>query len=120
MVTQILAEHAARLRRREVELAPQDLITRHVLETSGANEYQFAIELFRLWVKQKRPLRHVVDEIDRVDPIANQLFQIGQDFFRKRQWDDALRYFQDALRQNPNHFQAHLNMGEVYLGHCSH
>ena len=116
-VIKVLAEHAARarLRRREVELAPQDLITRHVLELTENREYIFAIELFRQWVKQKRSLKDVVDEIDKVDPLAQRLFEIGQDFYKERKWGDAVRYFNDALRQNPSHFRANLLLGETFL-----
>jgi len=114
-VIQVLAEHAARLRRREVELAPQDLITRHVLELTANREYFFAVELFRRWVKEKRSLKDVVDEIDKVDPLAQRLFQIGQDFYKKRDWDEAVRFFNDALRQNPSHFRANLLLGETLL-----
>lgn len=116
-VIKVLAEHAARarLRRREVELAPQDLITRHVLELADSREYIFAIELFRRWVKQKRSLKDVVDEIDKVDPIAQQLFELGQAYYKKREWSDAVRFFNDALRQNPSHFRANLLLGETFL-----
>lgn len=116
-VIKVLAEHAARarLRRREVELAPQDLITRHVLELTENREYVFAIELFRRWVKQKRSLKDVVDEIDKVDPLAQQLFELGQAYYKKREWSDAVRFFNDALRQNPSHFRANLLLGETFL-----
>ncbi len=114
-VVEVLAEHAARLRRREVELAPQDLVTRHVLELTENREYLFAVELFRRWVKEKRSLRDVVDEIDRVDPIAQQLFQLGQDFHKKHEWKEAVRFFQEALQHNSSHFRANLLLGETYL-----
>lgn len=116
-VIKVLAEHAARarLRRREVELAPQDLITRHVLELTENREYIFAIELFRRWVKQKRSLKDVVDEIDKVDPLAQRLFELGEAFHKERKWNDAVRYFNDALRQNPSHFRANLLLGETFL-----
>lgn len=116
-VIKVLAEHAARarLRRREVELAPQDLITRHVLELTDNREYLFAIELFRRWVKQKRSLKDVVDEIDKVDPLAQKLFELGHDFYKERKWNDAVRYFNDALQQNPSHFRANLLLGETFL-----
>lgn len=114
-VINVLEEHAARLRRREVELAPQDLITRHVLEKTQNREYIFAIELFRRWVKQKRSLKDVVDEIDNVNPLAKQLFDLGQAYHNRREWSDAARYFTDALKQEPSHFRANLLLGETFL-----
>ncbi len=114
-VIKVLAEHAARLRSREVELAPQDLVTRHVLVLTENKEYRFAVELFRRWVKQYGKLRSVVDEMDRVDPLAQRLFQIGDEFYQKKEWSEAVRFLQDALLQNSAHFRANLLLAETYL-----
>ncbi|MFW9770407.1 MAG: tetratricopeptide repeat protein, partial [Candidatus Thorarchaeota archaeon] len=114
-ITQILAQHAARLRTREVELAPRDLVRRHVLDSRGDGGFSFAVELFRRWVQQNKPLHVVKDEIDRLDPIADRLFGIGVGFFNRREWEQAARYFQDALNLNPRHFRARLLMGEALL-----
>lgn len=114
-VIKVLAEHAARLRSREVELAPQDLVTRHVLVLTENKEYRFAVELFRRWVKQYGKLRSVVDEMDRVDPLAQRLFQIGDEFYQKKEWAEAVRFLQDALLQNSGHFRANLLLAETYL-----
>jgi len=114
-VIKVLAEHAARLRSREVELAPQDLVTRHVLVLTENKEYRFAVELFRRWVKQYGKLRSVVDEMDRVDPLAQRLYQIGDEFYQKKEWNEAVRFLQDALLQNSGHFRANLLLAETYL-----
>lgn len=114
-VIQVLAEHAARLRLREVEQAPQDLVKRHVLVFSENRKYIFAVEMFRRWIKQKRSLREVVDEIDNLDPIAQKLFLVGQDFYNKHIWIDAKRFFEEALQHNSNHFRANLLLGETLL-----
>jgi tetratricopeptide (TPR) repeat protein len=114
-VIQVLTAHAARLRTREVELAPRDLVNRRVLEVIGEREYRFAVELFCRWVRQNKPLQDVKDELDRVDPLAERLFGIGQGFFRRRQWEAATRYFRDALGTNLRHFRARLHLGEALL-----
>ncbi len=114
-VVQVLDEHAARLRRREVEQAPQDLVTRHLLKFNDNREYIFAIEMFRRWVQHKCSMRAVVDEIDNLDPIAQQLFSVGQGFYRKHDWDEAERFFKEALKHNLNHFRANLYLGETLL-----
>jgi len=113
---QILANHAARLRTREVELtAPRDLVRRRVLDMTGEQEHRFAIELFRRWIHQHRPLRDVKHELDRVDPLAEELCGIGQEFFRREQFKTAARYFRDVLAANPHHFYARLRLGETLL-----
>ncbi|MDY7077929.1 MAG: tetratricopeptide repeat protein, partial [Chloroflexota bacterium] len=113
---QVLAAHAARLRTREVELmAPRDLVRRRVLELTGEQEHRFAVELFRRWVRQNQPLQDVKGELDQVDPLAEELFGIGQEFFRRSQLHASVRYFQDALAANPHHFHARLRLGETLV-----
>jgi uncharacterized RDD family membrane protein YckC len=114
-VIQVLTAHAARLRTREVELAPRDLVKRRVLEVAGERHYRFAVELFRRWARLKKPISVVKDELDRVVPMANRLYEIGLDFFNELDRDTALRYFQDALQHNPRHFRARLHLGETLL-----
>ncbi|MBL8044914.1 MAG: tetratricopeptide repeat protein [Anaerolineales bacterium] len=114
-VIQTITEHATRLRTRDVELAPRDLVKRRVLEASGPREFRFAVEFFRRWVATNKPLREVKDELDQVDPLAEQLFSFGQAFFKRQQWQLAARYFNDALQNNPRHFRARLNLGEAFL-----
>ncbi len=113
---QVLTNHAARLRTREVELvAPRDLVRRRVLDMTGEQKHRFAVELFRRWIRQHKPLQDVKDELDQVDPLAEELFGIGQKFFRRNQLKAAVRYFRDALAANPHHFHARLRLGETLL-----
>ena len=113
---QLLTDYAARLRTREVELvAPRDLVRRRILDMTGEQEHRFAIELFRRWMCQHKPLRDVKDELDRVDPLAEELFDIGYEFLRRNHWKTATRYFRDALAANPHHFRARLRLGETLL-----
>jgi tetratricopeptide (TPR) repeat protein len=114
-VISVLANYAARLRTREIELAPRDLIKRRVLEAAGDRTYRFAVELFRRWVRQNKPLADVKDEIDRVEPEADQMYTIGLTFVKRRQWEQAKRYFEDSLLANPRHFQARVHLGEMLL-----
>ncbi len=114
-VIQVLTEHATRLRTREVELAPSDLVKRRVLEAAGGRDYRFAVELFRRWVTAQKPLREVKDELDQVVPLAEQLFGFGLGFFKRSQWESAARYFRDSLQANPRHFRSRLHLGECLL-----
>ncbi len=113
---QTLADHATRLCTREVELtAPRDLVRRRVLELVEERRYCFAVDLFRRWVRRHKSLETVKEELDRVDPLADELFGIGQEFFRRNQWPAAVRYFRDALAANPRHFHARLRLGETLM-----
>jgi tetratricopeptide (TPR) repeat protein/8-oxo-dGTP pyrophosphatase MutT (NUDIX family) len=66
-------------------------------------------------VRYHKPLREVKDELDRMDPLADQFFEVGQRILRREQPEDALSYFQAALRTNPHHFGARLDLGEALL-----
>ncbi|HET89138.1 MAG TPA: tetratricopeptide repeat protein [Chloroflexi bacterium] len=113
---QTLADHATRLCTRGVELmAPRDLVRRRVLDLVEERKYRFTVELFRRWVRQHKPLGTVKEELDRIDPLADELFGIGQEFFRRNQWKAAVRYFRDALAANPLHFHARLRLGETLI-----
>ncbi|MCX7680913.1 MAG: tetratricopeptide repeat protein [Anaerolineae bacterium] len=115
-VLQTLADHAARLCTREVELrAPRDLVRRRVLELVEEGEHRFTLELLRRWVRRRYTLDDAKEELDRVDPLADELFGIGQEFFRREQWQMAERYFRDALAAYPDHFRARLRLGETLL-----
>ena len=107
-IIEVLATHAARLRTREIELAPRDLVKRHVLDVGGERRYRFAVELFRRWVHKNKPLIVVKDEVDRIDPMADRLFVFGDGFYDARQWEKAAFYFREALNVNPRHFRARL------------
>jgi tetratricopeptide (TPR) repeat protein len=114
-IIQVLTAHAARLRTREVELAPRDLVKRRVLEMAGEREYRFAVEMFRRWARLNKPVRDVKDELDRIEPVADRLYEIGRDYFSRRQWDNAIRFFRDALTAYPRHFRARLYLGETLM-----
>ncbi len=114
-VIQLLTSHATRLHTREVEEAPRRLVHRRILDEVGERNHRFTIELFRRWVRANRPVREVKDELDRVEPRAEQLYQQGRRAFDRRQWETAVRHFRRALAIYPAHFRARLYLGEALL-----
>ena len=48
-------------------------------------------------MRKNKPLTDVKDELDRVEPEAGQMYDIGLTFVKHRQWEQAKRYFEDAL-----------------------
>jgi tetratricopeptide (TPR) repeat protein len=114
-VIHVLTTSAPRLRIREVELAPRDLIKRWVLVGSEKGGYRFAVELVHRWIQLHKPLRDVKEELDRIDPSAEQLFILGMQNFQRGQMEDAIDYFQRAIKANSQHFRARLNLGETLL-----
>jgi tetratricopeptide (TPR) repeat protein len=114
-VTQMLADHAERLRSLVLEMAPRDLVKRRVLKAAGDRGYCFAVELVRCWVARNRPLRKVKEELDQLNPLAEQLYSLGEQRFHQQQWEEAVRHFRDALGENQQHFRARLYLGESLL-----
>jgi tetratricopeptide (TPR) repeat protein len=115
-VINILHDHASRLKIDEVDRAPHYLEERRVLENVGNNEYRFAIDLFRRWISQKYPyLKDVVDEIDRINPLADSKYKVGKLSFDRHEWKEAIRYFKEALDANKDHYRAREHLGKSYL-----
>lgn len=115
VVIQVLANFAPRLRTNEVLTAPRDLVRRRILEKQGRRNYRFSIRLFQIWVSKYKPLEEVKDELDQVNPLADQLFEMGQRYFLRKEWEKAHHHFQEALNENPKHFRAKLKYGESLL-----
>lgn len=111
-VVEVLNQSGVRLVTRELEVAPITLIDWELLtETNGS--YQFTMPIFQRWVSTARPLRRVKDELDRVDPLANGLFQTGQAYYNSGRFDLAEQQLHQALKTNPNHLKARLLLGQV-------
>ena len=109
-----LNQSGVRLVARELEFAPETLIDWEVLiESDGA--YRFAVPLLQRWVLANRPLRRVKEELDRLDPLAETLFQGGQGFYNNSNLDAAEQQLREALKINPNHLKGRLLLGRILL-----
>jgi tetratricopeptide (TPR) repeat protein len=62
-----------------------------------------------------RPLRRVKEELDRLNPLAENLYQSGQGFYGANQLEPAEQQLRQALNINPNHLKARLLLGQVLL-----
>ena len=109
-----LNQSGVRLVARELEFAPETLIDWEVLIESDS-AFRFAVPLLRRWVLINRPLRRVKEELDRLDPLAETLFQAGQGFYNSNNPQAAEQQLRQALNINPNHLKARLLLGQVLL-----
>lgn len=115
VLERILQRSGVRVIIRELELAPQTLIDWDLLEEIEDRTYRFRVELLRLWVVRNKPLARVKEELDRLNPLAEGLYQTGYGYFKNRQLDEAVDQLQQALVANPNHLKAKLLLGRVWL-----
>ncbi len=111
-LTGILQHHGIRILIRELELAPKTLIEWEMLRRT-AGGYGFFTELMRRWVAERKPLPKVKDELDRVNPIADQQYRLGHTYYRLGNLQEAIAPLQAALQVNPNHLKARLLLGET-------
>jgi WD40 repeat protein/tetratricopeptide (TPR) repeat protein len=111
----ILQSQGIRILIRELELAPKTLVEWQMLKEADGG-YKFFVELMRRWVVERKPLAKVKDELDRIVPLADTLYQGAQGFFRRTMTDSAITQLVNALTVNPNHLKARLLLGEIYRG----
>jgi hypothetical protein len=107
-----LRNHGIRILVSELELAPETLVKWEMLRRVEGG-YRFCVELMRLWVSQRKPLVAVKDELDRINPAADTLFQSGKFFYDRRMLDKSENQLREALAVNPNHIKARLLMGQL-------
>jgi len=113
-MVEILNRSGVRLIVRELELAPETLVDWELL-SSVNNGYRFVIPMLRQWVARNRPLRRVKEELDRLEPLAENLFQTGRQLYNLGRSSDAQDQLQHSLRINPNHLKSRLLLGRILL-----
>jgi tetratricopeptide (TPR) repeat protein len=98
---------------RELETAPHLLLEWDIIEPVG-DGFRFRVELLRAWIRLNKPLRMVQDELDRLQPTAENFFSIAKSRISEKNHAEALKFLQDALRENPYHLGAALTLIEIY------
>ena len=113
-IVEILNRSGVRLIVRELELAPETLVEWELL-SSVSDGYRFVIPMLRQWVARNRPLRRVKEELDRLEPLAENLFHTGRQLYNLGQSAEAQGQLQHSLRINPNHLKSRLLLGRILL-----
>ncbi|HNB51249.1 MAG TPA: tetratricopeptide repeat protein, partial [Anaerolineales bacterium] len=111
---QLLRESGVRVVIRELQNAPQLLQDWDLIEPSDGG-YRFRVELFREWILEHKPLSRVQEELDRIEPLAENLYQAAYGFFRNNQLEDAMPLLRQAIGLNPNHARSRQLLAEIFL-----
>ena len=111
---QLLRESGVRVVIRELQNAPQLLRDWDLIEPAE-DGYRFRVELFRRWILEHKPLSRVQEELDRIEPLAENLYQAAYGFFRSNQLEDALPLLRQAIGLNPNHARSRQLLAEIFL-----
>ncbi|MCB0127217.1 MAG: AAA family ATPase, partial [Caldilineaceae bacterium] len=98
----------------ELQDAPRTLQDWDLLEPGKAG-YRFRVELLRRWIVQNKPLARVQQEIDFVQPAAENLFLAAYAFYQAGQLEDALPLLRQVVTLNPNHVRGALVLSEILL-----
>jgi tetratricopeptide (TPR) repeat protein len=111
---QLLHESGVRVVIRELQNAPELLQDWDLLEPVDGG-YRFRVELLRQWIVEHKPLKRVQEELDRIAPIAESLYQAALGLYRNEQLDLAVDSLRQAVGLNPNHVRANQLLADILL-----
>jgi tetratricopeptide (TPR) repeat protein len=109
-----LSDSGVRILIGELQEAPRILQEWDLIERVEGG-YQFRVELLRRWIAERKPLARVQEEMDRIQPVAENLFQASQGLYRGGQLDQAVINLRQAVVMNPNHVRANQLLAEILL-----
>jgi len=73
------------------------------------------VEILRQWIVDKKPLSRVREEMDRILPVAENLFQAAYRLYQSGELNETRQLLQRALGHNPNHMKANQLLAEIFL-----
>ena len=112
----ILHDSGIRVVIRELRDAPALLQEWDLIEPAqNKNSYIFRVELLRRWLILAKPLRRVQEELDRLTPVADNLYKAAQGIYESGNLDGASDLLHQAVARNPNHLRANELLGEILI-----
>jgi TolA-binding protein len=109
-----LYDNGIRVFIRQLQNAPRVLQDWNLLEYRN-DGYHFRVELIRRWVKENKALRRIQDDLDNIDPIAENLYQRALNSYKDEKFSTSINKLNEALNLNPNHLKAHQLLADVLL-----
>jgi tetratricopeptide (TPR) repeat protein len=109
-----LSESGVRMMIRELQNAPRILQDWDLIEAADGG-YRFRVELLRRWIAEYKPLNQVQNELDRIEPVADDLYNAAKIFYANHKLYDALTSLRQAVSSNPNHVGANLLLADILL-----
>ncbi|MCP4352452.1 MAG: DUF1566 domain-containing protein [Desulfobacterales bacterium] len=109
-----LAESGVRILIGELQNAPRVLEEWDLIKPEDGG-YRIRVEMLRRWIVQRKPLSRVQDEIDRIIPLADNLFNTAYGFYQGNDLEEATSNLRKAIKLNPNHLKANQLLAEIFL-----
>jgi len=110
----LLYESGVRVVIRELQNAPQLLQDWDLTEPADSG-YRFRVELLRCWIAEHKPLRRVQEELDHIEPAADNLYQAALELYQGGQLGQAVTSLRQATGLNPNHVGANQLLADILL-----
>jgi alpha-glucoside transport system substrate-binding protein len=110
----LLYDSGVRIVIRELQSAPQLLQDWDLIEPTDGG-YRFRVELLRRWLAENKPLQRVQEELDHLEPVAENLYQAALGLYQGEQLENALDLLQRAVALNPNHVRANQLLADLLL-----
>jgi tetratricopeptide (TPR) repeat protein len=112
----VLHESGVRVVIRELQNAPNLLQEWDLIEPlTGDKGYRFRVELLRRWLVNHKPLKRVQEELDKIEPVAENLYEVGRAYYQNSQLDQAVERLREAIGLNPNHVKANQLLADILL-----
>ena len=92
----ILRESGVRILIRELKNAPQLLQDWDILEEANGG-YKFKVELLRQWIVEHKPLARVQEELDYVQPVAENMFKAAKGLYGAGKLKNAESQLKQAI-----------------------
>ncbi|RKZ92237.1 MAG: hypothetical protein DRR19_04835 [Candidatus Parabeggiatoa sp. nov. 1] len=109
----ILNESGVRTMIQSLQNAPRILQDWDLIEPANGG-YRFRVELLRRWIAKSKPLAQVQEELDRIEPVADDLYNAANRFYANHKLDDALTLLRQAVSLNPNHVGANFTVSRYF------
>lgn len=111
---EVLRESGVRVLIRELQNAPQLLQDWDLIEPVDGG-FRFRVELLRRWLVDHKPLSRVQDELDRIVPVAENLYLAAWGLYQGGELGQAKELLNQAVGLNPNHLRANELLAEISL-----
>jgi len=99
---------------RELQNAPRSLQDWGLLRLTEEG-YQFQVELIRRWIRENKPFRRIIAELDHIDPVAENIFQGAVALHKEAKLELSAKQLREAIALNPNHLGAHQLLADILL-----
>lgn len=111
----VLREHGARTILPALAEASDRLVASDLLEPQTHGKYRFRVELLRRLVARYKPPSVIQQDLDLVDPAAEELCRAGEAAQRAGSTSAAKAKYTEALAANPNHARAADQLADVLI-----